>query len=78
MKGQIGGGSHFIEHALLILGMLMVVMKFMFGPLGIPASFLYPEIFICAVFLWIGLLDIATPLGSLIITGIIVIALLLL
>jgi hypothetical protein len=71
-------GGEFVKHALLVLGLILMIGKFFLVPLGLPASYLYPEIFICAVFLWIGLLDIATPLGATILTAIIVVVLLIL
>ncbi len=71
-------GHDFIKHALLVAGILLVLLKFIIIPLGLPPGLVYPELFICAVFLWIGLMDIATPLGALIITAIIFVVLLIL
>lgn len=45
-----------IKHSVIFIGVFLFVIRFLFTPLGIPISYLIPELVLCGVFLFAGLL----------------------
>ena len=68
------GGSEYTKHGLLMIGVIMLVGKFILAPMGMPMGLLLGELFIAAVFLFLGLLKEFRSLGfALILTAVVVV-----